>query len=48
VYLKCVRVTVAMIAVVGGSVPYEDYNWEQLLMRFLLAAVAILEGIKYV
>ena len=22
---------------------YEDYNWEQLLCRFLLAAVAILE-----
>jgi len=28
--------------------PYQDYNWEQLLMRFLLAAVAILEGIRYV
>jgi len=28
--------------------PYEDYNWEQLLMRFLLAAVAILEGIRLI
>lgn len=28
--------------------PYEDYNLEQLLMRFLLAAVAILEGIRLV
>ena len=27
---------------------YEDYNLEQLLMRFLLAAVAILEGLRYV
>jgi hypothetical protein len=25
---------------------YEDYNWEQLLVRFLLAAVAVLEGIR--
>jgi hypothetical protein len=25
---------------------YEDYNWEQLLVRFLLLAVAILEGIR--
>ena len=32
----------------GDSVPYEDYNLEQLLMRFLLAAVAILEGLRYV
>jgi len=28
--------------------PYEDYNWEQLLVRFLLVAVAILEGIRQV
>jgi len=28
--------------------PYEDYNWEQLLVRFLLLAVAILEGIRQV
>jgi len=27
---------------------YEDYNFEQLLMRFLLAAVAILEGIRLI
>jgi len=27
---------------------YEDYNWEQLLVRFLLLAVAILEGIRQV
>ncbi len=27
---------------------YEDYNLEQLLMRFLLAAVAVLEGIRQV
>jgi len=27
---------------------YEDYNFEQLLVRFLLAAVAILEGLRYV
>jgi len=27
---------------------YEDYNWEQLLVRFLLVAVAILEGIRQV
>jgi len=27
---------------------YEDYNLEQLLMRFLLAAVSILEGIRQV
>ena len=27
---------------------YEDYNLEQLLMRFLLAAVAVLEGLRYV
>ena len=26
--------------------PYEDYNWEQILFRFLLAAVAILEGAR--
>jgi len=25
---------------------YEDYNLEQLLMRFLLAAVMVLEGIR--
>ncbi len=25
---------------------YEDYNWEQLLCRFLLAAVAVLEGVR--
>jgi len=25
---------------------YEDYNLEQLLMRFLLAAIAILEGVR--
>jgi len=25
---------------------YEDYNWEQLLVRFLLAAVTVLEGIR--
>ena len=27
---------------------YEDYNLEQLLMRFLLAAVAVLEGVRLV
>ena len=27
---------------------YEDYNLEQHLMRFLLAAVAVLEGIRQV
>jgi len=27
---------------------YEDYNLEQMLMRFLLAAVAILEGIRLI
>jgi len=27
---------------------YEDYNLEQLLMRFLLAAVMVLEGIRQV
>jgi len=27
---------------------YEDYNLEQLLMRFLLAAIAILEGIRLI
>ena len=27
---------------------YEDYNLEQMLMRFLLAAVMILEGIRQV
>jgi len=27
---------------------YEDYNWEQLLVRFLLLAVTILEGIRQV
>jgi len=27
---------------------YENYNLEQLLMRFLLAAVAILEGIRLI
>jgi len=25
---------------------YEDYNWEQLLVRFLLGAIAVLEGIR--
>jgi hypothetical protein len=25
---------------------YEDYNIEQLLMRFLLAAVMVLEGLR--
>jgi len=25
---------------------YEDYNWEQLLVRYLLAALAVLEGIR--
>ncbi len=28
--------------------PYEDHTWEQLLFRFLIAAIAILETIKYV
>ena len=27
---------------------YEDYNLEQMLMRFLLVAVMILEGIRQV
>jgi len=27
---------------------YEDYNLEQLLMRFLLAAVMVLEGIRQI
>jgi len=25
---------------------YDDYNWEQLLVRFLLGAIAVLEGIR--
>ncbi len=28
--------------------PYEDHTWEQLLFRFLIAAIAILETIKLV
>jgi len=27
---------------------YEDYNLEQMLMRFLLAAVMVLEGIRQI
>ena len=27
---------------------YEDYNLEQMLMRFLMAAVIILEGIRQI
>jgi len=27
---------------------YEDYNLEQLLMRFLLAAVMVLEGLRQI
>jgi len=27
---------------------YEDYNLEQLLMRFLLAAIAVLEGVRLI
>jgi len=27
---------------------YEDYNLEQLLMRFLLAAIMVLEGIRQI
>ena len=28
--------------------PYEDHSWEQLLFRFLIAAVAILEAVRLV
>jgi len=26
--------------------PYDEYNWEQILVRFLLVALGILEGVR--